>query len=151
MKKFQLANVSSPSIEFECGGHVIHSSVIKNTNRNPNFDEPIFFFDTVRTCLQLRAWVLHYERLIWKRPDFYVCLTFLVLIKLSKLDHFSTVCRKTKAKAITVLVVQSFIYILCTDTSKTQRSCRHFVNKGTLLRNSLSITEYIITQVIRAF
>lgn len=46
MKKFQLANVSSPSIEFECGGHVIHSSVIKNTNRNPNFDEPIFFFDT---------------------------------------------------------------------------------------------------------
>ena len=55
MKKFQLANVSSPSIEFECGGHVIQSSVIKNTNRNPNFDEPIFFFDTVRTCLQLRA------------------------------------------------------------------------------------------------
>lgn len=46
MKKFQLANVSSPSIEFECGGHVIQSSVIKNTNRNPNFDEPIFFFDT---------------------------------------------------------------------------------------------------------
>ena len=48
MKKFQLANVSSPSIEFECGGQVIHSSIIKNTQRNPNFDQPIFFFDTVR-------------------------------------------------------------------------------------------------------
>lgn len=46
MKKFQLANVSSPSIEFECGGQVIHSSIIKNTQRNPNFDQPIFFFDT---------------------------------------------------------------------------------------------------------
>ena len=47
MKKFQLANVSSPSIEFECGGHVIQSSTIKNTQKNPNFDEPLFFFDTV--------------------------------------------------------------------------------------------------------
>ncbi|XP_073239418.1 myoferlin-like [Porites lutea] len=46
MKKFQLANVSSPSIEFECGGHTIHSSIIKNTQKNPNFDQPIFFFDT---------------------------------------------------------------------------------------------------------
>ncbi|XP_027056703.1 myoferlin-like [Pocillopora damicornis] len=46
MKKFQLANVSSPSIEFECGGHVIQSSTIKNTQKNPNFDEPLFFFDT---------------------------------------------------------------------------------------------------------
>lgn len=46
MKKYQLANVSSPSIEFECGGHVIQSSVIKNTQRNPNFDQPMFFFDT---------------------------------------------------------------------------------------------------------
>ena len=52
MKKFQLANVSSPSIEFECGGHVIQSSVIKNTQKNPNFDQPIFFFDTVSHCFQ---------------------------------------------------------------------------------------------------
>lgn len=75
MKKFQLANVSSPSIEFECGGHVIQSSVIKNTNRNPNFDEPIFFFDTVRSCLQhnLQCFVLH--SLIFK-----ALLTFLKLL-----------------------------------------------------------------------
>ena len=47
MKRFQLASVSSPSIEFECGGHVIHSTVIKNTQKNPNFDQPLFFFDVV--------------------------------------------------------------------------------------------------------
>lgn len=45
MKRYQLASVSSPSIEFECGGHVVHSTVIKNTQKNPNFDQPLFFFD----------------------------------------------------------------------------------------------------------
>ncbi|XP_068709292.1 myoferlin-like isoform X2 [Montipora foliosa] len=45
MKRYQLASVSSPSIEFECGGHVIHSTIIKNTQKNPNFDQPLFFFD----------------------------------------------------------------------------------------------------------
>ncbi|KAK6186023.1 hypothetical protein SNE40_008141 [Patella caerulea] len=47
MKKYQLANVSSPSIEFECGGHVIQSTVIKDTKKNPNFDEPLLFFDVM--------------------------------------------------------------------------------------------------------
>ena len=47
MKRFQLTNVTSPSIEFECGGEVINSTVIKNTQKNPNFDQPLFFFDTV--------------------------------------------------------------------------------------------------------
>lgn len=46
MKKYQLANVSSPSVELECGGRVVQSCVIKNTQKNPNFGEPIFFFDT---------------------------------------------------------------------------------------------------------
>ena len=57
MKKFQLANVSSPSIEFECGGRVIQSSVIKNTQKNPNFDEPIFFLDTVKGSLYILAYL----------------------------------------------------------------------------------------------
>ena len=47
MKKYQLATVSSPSIEFEVGGHIIESTVITNTAKNPNFDEPLFFFDIV--------------------------------------------------------------------------------------------------------
>ena len=37
------------------------------------------------------------------------------------------------------------------DTSKTPRSDRHFVNKCTLLCYSISITNYIITQVILEF
>ena len=47
MKKYQLATVSSPSIEFEVGGHIIESTVITNTAKNPNFDDPLFFFDIV--------------------------------------------------------------------------------------------------------
>ena len=52
MKRYQLASVSSPSIEFECGGHVVHSTVIKNTQKNPNFDQPLFFFDVVSLFCQ---------------------------------------------------------------------------------------------------
>ena len=54
MKRYQLASVSSPSIEFECGGHVVHSTVIKNTQKNPNFDQPLFFFDVVSLVVSIR-------------------------------------------------------------------------------------------------
>lgn len=47
MKKFQLSAVTSPSIEFECGGHLVSSKVIKNTKKNPNFDESVLFFDVM--------------------------------------------------------------------------------------------------------
>ena len=47
MQKFQLASVTSPSVELEVGGHVIQSKVIRNTKKNPNFDEPLLFFDIV--------------------------------------------------------------------------------------------------------
>lgn len=53
MRKFQLASVTSPSIEFEVGGHVLSSKVIKNTKRNPNFDEPLLFFDIVSNFILL--------------------------------------------------------------------------------------------------
>ena len=59
MKRYQLASVASPSIEFECGGHVVHSTVIKNTQKNPNFDQPLFFFDVVSVQqYELRAFTL---------------------------------------------------------------------------------------------
>lgn len=45
MKKYQLASVTSPSVEFECGGEILKTAIIKNTKRNPNFDEPLLFFD----------------------------------------------------------------------------------------------------------
>lgn len=47
MKKYQLTSVTSPSIDFEIGDKKISSTVIKNLKRNPNFDQPLFFFDVV--------------------------------------------------------------------------------------------------------
>ena len=41
MKKYQLINVTSPSIEFECMGEVIESTVIENTKKTPNFAQPV--------------------------------------------------------------------------------------------------------------
>lgn len=60
MKKYQLANVTSPSVEFECGGHVIHSDAIKNTNKNPNFDQPLFFFDVVGVRMLMYVYFMLY-------------------------------------------------------------------------------------------
>ena len=51
MKKFQLANVTSPSIVFECGGHLRTSAKIKDTKKNPNFTDSVLFFDVVRNFL----------------------------------------------------------------------------------------------------
>ena len=61
MQKFQLASVTSPSVELEVGGHVVQSKVIKNTKKNPNFDEPLLFFDIVSEiwCNLLLALRLH--------------------------------------------------------------------------------------------
>ena len=55
MKKYQLAAVTSPSVRFECGGHVLDSPVIKNTKKNPNFTENVMFFDIVSNFLFLVA------------------------------------------------------------------------------------------------
>lgn len=72
MKKFQLANVSSPSVELEVGDHVVQSSVIKNTKKNPNFDQPLYFFDIVsihnNIYLILILQVLQILALILKLP-----------------------------------------------------------------------------------
>ena len=47
MAKFQLGSVTSPSVEFEVGGLVVRSKVIRNTKKNPNFEDPVLFFDIV--------------------------------------------------------------------------------------------------------
>ncbi|XP_071507429.1 myoferlin-like [Diadema antillarum] len=41
LSKFMQMNVTSPSVEFEIGGKVLESQVIKNVKTNPNFDQPI--------------------------------------------------------------------------------------------------------------
>ncbi|XP_067324533.1 dysferlin isoform X1 [Anolis sagrei] len=43
MKSYQLASVTSPSLQVECGGQVVHSCVIKNLKKNPNFDISVLF------------------------------------------------------------------------------------------------------------
>ena len=53
MKNYQLSSVTSPSIEFEVSGKMISSDIIKNTRRNPNFTEPIYFFDVVSIQLHI--------------------------------------------------------------------------------------------------
>ncbi|KAL6490640.1 hypothetical protein MHYP_G00009850 [Metynnis hypsauchen] len=45
LKSFQLASVTSPSLQVECGGCVVQSCVIRNTKKNPNFDVNILFID----------------------------------------------------------------------------------------------------------
>ena len=47
MSKYQLANVTSPSIEFEIGGHAVQTDIIKNTMINPNFGNPLLFLDVL--------------------------------------------------------------------------------------------------------
>ena len=41
MKKFELTSVTSPSIEFECAGGLAQSEAIKDTKKNPNFENPV--------------------------------------------------------------------------------------------------------------
>ena len=48
MKRFRLLPVNSPSIELNIGGYIQKIAKIKSAKKNPNFDNPIIFFDVVR-------------------------------------------------------------------------------------------------------
>ncbi|XP_048091688.1 dysferlin [Alosa alosa] len=45
LKSFQMASVTSPSLQVECGGRMVQSCVIRNTKKNPNFDVNTLFID----------------------------------------------------------------------------------------------------------
>ena len=47
MRKYQLAACKSPSVEFEIGGELIRTDVIKNIKRNPNFVNNVFYKEMV--------------------------------------------------------------------------------------------------------
>ena len=47
MKTYQLASVSSPSLVVECGGEVVHTAVIKNFKKNPNFPGSVLLLKVV--------------------------------------------------------------------------------------------------------
>lgn len=48
MKRLNLQTVDRPQVDIECAGRVIQSTVIANARRNPNFQNPVDFFDVVR-------------------------------------------------------------------------------------------------------
>ncbi|KAK2155008.1 hypothetical protein LSH36_251g03028 [Paralvinella palmiformis] len=45
LKKIHFTSVDKPRIDVECAGHVLSSSVIVNSKKNPNFTIPVKFFD----------------------------------------------------------------------------------------------------------
>lgn len=45
LKRVHLLTVDSPRVDIECAGNIIHSTVIQNAKRNPNFANPIKFVD----------------------------------------------------------------------------------------------------------
>jgi len=61
MKRYQFTNVTSPSVELAVGGQVYQTKVIRNTNKNPNFDDPIHFFDIVRLVWEVSLFFNCYE------------------------------------------------------------------------------------------
>ncbi|VDP97712.1 unnamed protein product [Trichobilharzia regenti] len=47
MRKYKLSSVNSPSVEFEIGGKVVESTIIKSVKKNPNFSLPLLFLDVL--------------------------------------------------------------------------------------------------------
>jgi hypothetical protein len=47
VKRVHLLTVDKPRVDIECAGHILHSSVITNAKRNPNFSTPVKFIDLV--------------------------------------------------------------------------------------------------------
>ncbi len=47
MEKFQLTDVSCPQIQVECGSQQIETEIIRNVKKNPNFNKPLIYFDTM--------------------------------------------------------------------------------------------------------
>ena len=49
MKTFQLTYVNNPQVLFECSNSKIESDVIRGVKQNPNFPQPVFLMDLVRS------------------------------------------------------------------------------------------------------
>lgn len=48
MKRINLTTVDRPQVDIDLAGHIIPSTVITNAKKNPNFQNPVSFFDLVR-------------------------------------------------------------------------------------------------------
>ena len=53
MKRINLTTVDRPQVDIDLAGHVIQSTVIANAKKNPNFQNPVIFFDVVRKSILL--------------------------------------------------------------------------------------------------
>ncbi|KAJ8262602.1 hypothetical protein GJAV_G00168250 [Gymnothorax javanicus] len=53
LKSYQLASVTSPSLQVECGGQMVQSCVIRNTKKKPNFDSNTLLIDVCLPCEEL--------------------------------------------------------------------------------------------------
>uniref|UniRef100_A0A8K9XJZ2 Dysferlin, limb girdle muscular dystrophy 2B (autosomal recessive) n=1 Tax=Oncorhynchus mykiss TaxID=8022 RepID=A0A8K9XJZ2_ONCMY len=53
LKSFQLASVTSPSLQVECGGIMVQSCVIRSTKKKPNFDINTLLIDVRLPCEEL--------------------------------------------------------------------------------------------------
>ena len=54
MKRINLTTVDRPQVDIDLAGHVIQSTVIANAKKNPNFQNPVIFFDVVSSKLLVR-------------------------------------------------------------------------------------------------
>ncbi|XP_043277265.1 otoferlin-like [Venturia canescens] len=45
LRRIHLLSVDRPRVDVECAGHILHSSVIQNAKKNPNFSTPIKYMD----------------------------------------------------------------------------------------------------------
>ncbi|XP_061566584.1 dysferlin isoform X7 [Cololabis saira] len=53
LKSFQLASITSPSLQVECGGCVVQSCVIRSMKKRPNFDVNTLLLDVRLPCEEL--------------------------------------------------------------------------------------------------
>uniref|UniRef100_A0A3P8UX60 Dysferlin, limb girdle muscular dystrophy 2B (autosomal recessive) n=1 Tax=Cynoglossus semilaevis TaxID=244447 RepID=A0A3P8UX60_CYNSE len=53
LKSFQLASVTSPSLQVDCGGTVVQSCVIRSMKKKPNFDVNTLLLDVQLPCEEL--------------------------------------------------------------------------------------------------
>ena len=53
MKRVNLTTVDRPQVDADCAGHVVQSTVIVNAKKNPNFANPVAYFDVVSKVKRL--------------------------------------------------------------------------------------------------
>ena len=67
MKRVNLTTVDRPQVDADCAGHVAQSTVIVNAKKNPNFANPVAYFDVVsniRGCTFILEFNIDGKRLI---------------------------------------------------------------------------------------